>query len=61
MVHVRYVPCHHGMARLQVADEDDGLQIWRAAANILNKQSLAADEGWSSTLVVGRWAKNSSP
>jgi hypothetical protein len=26
--------CHHGMARPQVADGGDGLQIWRAVANI---------------------------
>jgi hypothetical protein len=28
----------HGMVRPQVADGGDGLQIWRVAANILNKQ-----------------------
>jgi hypothetical protein len=27
-------PCHHGMARPQVADGGEGLQIWRVAANI---------------------------
>jgi hypothetical protein len=26
------------------------LQIWRAAANIMNKQSRTADNGWSSSL-----------
>jgi hypothetical protein len=31
--------CHRGMARLLVADGGDGLQIWRVAANVLNKQS----------------------
>jgi hypothetical protein len=36
--HVRWVPCHHGMARPQVADGGDSLQFWREAANILNKQ-----------------------
>jgi hypothetical protein len=36
-LHVRWVPCHHCMARPQVADGGDGLHIWRAAANILNK------------------------
>jgi hypothetical protein len=36
--HVRWVPCHHGMARPQVADGGDALQVWREAANILNKQ-----------------------
>jgi hypothetical protein len=35
---VRWVPCHHGMARPQVADGVDALRIWRVAANILNKQ-----------------------
>jgi hypothetical protein len=28
-------PCHHDMARLQVADGGDGLQMWRVAVNIL--------------------------
>jgi hypothetical protein len=39
------------MARLQVADGGDGLQLWRVAANILNKQSLTADKGSSSSLL----------
>jgi hypothetical protein len=43
----------------QVADGGDGLQIWRVAANILNKQSRTADKGWSSSLGVGRGANNS--
>jgi hypothetical protein len=34
------------MARPQAADGGDDLQIWRVAANILNKQSRTADEGW---------------
>jgi hypothetical protein len=38
-------PCLHDMARFRVADGGDGLQIWRVAENILNKQSLAADKG----------------
>jgi hypothetical protein len=42
------------MARPQVADGGDGLQIWRVSANILNKQSGKADKGWSSSLGVGR-------
>jgi hypothetical protein len=37
---------HHGMARPQVVDGGDGLQIWRVAANILNKQSRIAYKGW---------------
>ena len=35
--------------------------IWSVAANILNKQSRIADNGWSSSLRVGRGANNSSP
>jgi hypothetical protein len=42
------------MARPQVADRGDGLQIRRAAANILNKQSRTADRAWPSSLRVGR-------
>jgi hypothetical protein len=59
--HVRWVPCHHGMARPQVADGGDGLQIRRVAASILNKESRTADKGRSSSLEVGRGANNSSP
>jgi len=41
------------MERPQVADGSDGLQIWRVAANMLNKQSETSDKGWSSSLVLG--------
>jgi hypothetical protein len=41
-------------ARPQVTDGGEGLQIWRVAANILNKQSRTADKGWPSNLGVGR-------
>jgi hypothetical protein len=58
--HVRWVPCHHGMVRPHVADGGDGLQIWRVAAIILNKESRIADKGWSYSLGVGRGARNSS-
>jgi hypothetical protein len=57
-IHVEWVPCHHGMERPQVADGGDGLQIWRVAANVLNKKSRTANTGWSYSLVVGRGAKN---
>jgi len=30
-------PCHHDIARSRVAGGGDDLQIWRVAANILNK------------------------
>jgi hypothetical protein len=36
------------MARPQVAD-GDGLQIWKIAANILNKELWIADKGWVSS------------
>jgi hypothetical protein len=49
------------MACPQVADGGDGLQIWRVAANILNKQSRIGDKVWSSSFGVGRGANNSSP
>jgi hypothetical protein len=49
-IHVRWVPCPHGMARPQVADGGDGLQIWRVASNILNKQLRTTENGWSSGL-----------
>jgi hypothetical protein len=37
----------------------NGLQVWRVAANTLNKQSRTAEKGWSSNLGVGRGANNS--
>jgi hypothetical protein len=57
----RPAPCYHGLARPQVADGGDGLQIWRVAANILNKQWRTADKGWSCSSEVGSGANNSSP
>jgi len=38
-------PCHNGMARPQFRDGGDGVQIWREAANILNKQWWTANKG----------------
>jgi hypothetical protein len=46
-------PCHHRMARPRVVDGRDGLQYWRLAANILNKQPQTNDKGRSSSLGVG--------
>jgi hypothetical protein len=40
------------MARPQVADGGDGLQLWRVAANILNEQSRTANKGLSSLWCV---------
>ena len=41
-----------------VADGGVGLQIWKLAANILNKQLWTADQEWSSSLGVWREANN---
>jgi len=41
------------MACPQVADGGYALQIWRVAENIMNKQSWAANKGWSSSMWVG--------
>jgi hypothetical protein len=46
------------MARPQIADGGDGIQLWRVAANILNKQSRTADGGGPSSLGVWRAANN---
>jgi hypothetical protein len=54
-------PCHHSVARPRVAGGRDGLQHWRLAANILNKQPRTNDMGWSSSFGVGRGANNPSP
>jgi hypothetical protein len=56
--HVKWVHCHHGMARPRVADRGDRLQIKRVAANVLNMQSQTAESGWSSNLGVGREDNN---
>jgi len=44
--------------RLQIEEQPP---TWRVAANILNKQSRAADKEWTSILGVGQGPKNSSP
>jgi len=36
--------CRRGLARRR--DDGYGLQKWRAAVNIINKQSQKADKGW---------------
>jgi hypothetical protein len=40
------------MAHPKVGDGEDGLQLCRVAANILNKQSQTAEKLWSSSLEV---------
>jgi hypothetical protein len=44
-----------------VADGGNGLQVWRVAGNILNKQSRVSRKGWSCSLGVGRLASISLP
>jgi hypothetical protein len=51
--HVRWVLCHHDMARPQVADGGDALQVWRVGANILNKQSWITDRSVPPNCVLG--------
>jgi hypothetical protein len=43
------------MARPQGVEGGDGLQIWRVAANILNKHSRTADKVWFSNLEGWTW------
>jgi hypothetical protein len=42
-------PCHRGMAPPRIANGEDGLQIWRIAANIANKSSWIAEKWWFSS------------
>jgi hypothetical protein len=42
------------MARPQVANGEDDLQMWRVAANIFNKQLQTADRGWPLSFPVWR-------
>jgi hypothetical protein len=41
------------MVRPRVAGGGNDLQIWKVAANVVNKQQWANDNGWSSSLKVG--------
>ena len=45
--------------RGKVSDGGVGLQIWRLAANILNKQSWTAEQEWPSSLEVWREVRTS--
>jgi hypothetical protein len=56
----KWVRCHHGVTRPQVADGGDALPLWRISANILNKQSRTAEKGWASSLGLGRGDNNYS-
>ena len=58
--HDKWVPVTTAWRVLRLRMEERP-PIWRVAANILNKQSMATDKGWSSISGVGRCANNSSP
>jgi len=49
------------MAGHLLADGRDGLQLWRVAVTVLNKQSWTADKRWYYRLGVVWGTKNSSP
>jgi hypothetical protein len=51
-------PYQHVMARPQVADGGDGVQMWKVAAIIMNKQRTD-DKGWSFNLRAGGGAYSS--
>jgi hypothetical protein len=59
--HVKCMHCHHRMARPQVAGAEDGLELWRVAVKILDKQSATADKWrhcsslWNVTQGLGLW------
>jgi hypothetical protein len=60
LVHVKWVLSpQHGVS--SGADGEDGLQIRRIAANILNKHSQTANRKWPSSLWVGQWANPPPP
>jgi hypothetical protein len=48
------------MERPRVVDGGDGFQIWKVAANILNKQSRTVNKEWSTSLWVGWWTRSST-
>jgi hypothetical protein len=61
-----FVPCLVGSLSSQHGASSgcrwsNGLQQWRVAANILNKQPPTNDKGWSPSLGVERGANNPSP
>jgi hypothetical protein len=57
VAHGKWVPFATARHVLRLRKEE-WPPIWMVAANKLNKQSRTADEGWSSSLGVGRGANN---
>jgi hypothetical protein len=56
----KWVPATRAWRVLRLRMEERS-PIWRVVASILNKQSRTADKVRSSSLGIGRGAKNSSP
>jgi hypothetical protein len=51
------VPCHSGVARRKIAFGGDDVEVWRLAANVLNKQQRTRRKLWCFGLGVGRGTK----
>jgi hypothetical protein len=56
--------CHQNMARPHIMSGKHGLDLWTAAANIINKQSRTAEKGspppwWLSKGTISPYRKNS--
>lgn len=43
--HIKWGPCHHFTARPQAFEGNNGPQIWKVAANKVNRQSRGVDKG----------------
>jgi len=59
LTHDKWIPVSTAWRILRLQMEEHP-PIWRVAANILSRQSLTADKGWSSSLGVEGSANNSS-
>jgi len=59
MTRIKWVPCHYGMTCPQITDGGNGIQTWKVAVNILNKQLRSTNRGWFPSLGIRR-IKNSS-
>jgi len=55
------IPCYHVIAGPPVADREEGQQICRITAEVLNGLSRTNDKGWSSSWGFGGVVNNYSP
>jgi hypothetical protein len=53
-IHVKWIPCHHGMERPQDADIEESLQVRMVARNILLKNSREQPTMGGDPALVGR-------